>query len=72
MWLTELEADRLRNLQAVRLELPAGLSLISGRNAQGKSSILEAVYLLGTGRSFRTRRMEDMVAWTDSSRFLIS
>ena len=50
-----LEADRLRNLKAVALELPAGLTVVTGRNGQGKTSLLEAIYLLGTGRSFRTR-----------------
>ena len=36
--------------------------MISGRNGQGKTSVLEAVYLLATGYSFRTRRMEELVA----------
>jgi DNA replication and repair protein RecF len=63
MWLTELEADRLRNLQAVSLSLPAGLTLVAGRNGQGKTSLLEAVYLLATGRSFRTRKLDELVAW---------
>jgi DNA replication and repair protein RecF len=63
MWLRELEADRLRNLKAVSLSLPAGLTFIVGRNGQGKSSLLEAIYLLGTGRSFRTRRQDELVSW---------
>jgi DNA replication and repair protein RecF len=61
--LTSIEADRLRNLKAVALELPAGMTCIVGRNGQGKTSLLEAAYLLGTGRSFRTRRQEELVAW---------
>ena len=63
MKLTVLEADRLRNLKAVHLSLPIGLTIVTGRNAQGKSSLLEAIYLLGTGRSFRTRRFEELLAW---------
>ena len=63
MWLTELEADRLRNLRAVQLKLPAGLTVVSGRNGQGKTGLLEAVYLLGTGRSFRTRRQDEILSW---------
>lgn len=64
MWLTEIEVDRLRNLRAVGLGLSAGLTLVAGRNGQGKSSLLEAVYLLATGRSFRTRRMDELVSWS--------
>ena len=63
MWLRRLEADRLRNLQAVDLPLAAGLTVVEGRNGQGKTSLLEAAYLLGTSRSFRTRRSEELVAW---------
>lgn len=62
MWLQEIEADRLRNLKAVSLSLPAGLSVVTGRNAQGKTSLLEAIYLLATGRSFRTRKLEELIA----------
>ncbi len=63
MWLREIEADRLRNLKAVSLTLPAGVTALVGRNAQGKSSLLEAIYLLATGRSFRTRRNEELISW---------
>lgn len=63
MWLGRLEADRLRNLRAVAVDLPPGLVVIAGRNGQGKSSLLEAAYLLGTGRSFRTRHAEELVSW---------
>lgn len=64
MWLRKIEADRLRNLKAVSLDLDAGLTVLSGRNGQGKSSILESIYLLATGRSFRTRKQDELVAWS--------
>jgi len=63
MHLTSLEADRLRNLKVVSLRLPEGLTLVTGRNGQGKTALLEAIYLLGTGRSFRTRRLDELVSW---------
>jgi DNA replication and repair protein RecF len=61
MWLRTLQADRLRNLKTVSLELAPGLTLITGRNGQGKTSLLEAAYLLGTGHSFRTRKVDEIV-----------
>jgi DNA replication and repair protein RecF len=61
MWLARLEADRLRNLSAVSLNLAGGLTVVAGRNGQGKTSLLESIYLLATGRSFRTHRNDELV-----------
>lgn len=63
MWLRAISADRLRNLKSVDLALPAGLTVVSGRNGHGKTSLLEAAYLLGTAHSFRTRRWDELVGW---------
>lgn len=63
MWLRALNADRLRNLKAVSLELTAGLTVITGRNGQGKTSLLEAAYLVGTAHSFRTRKTDELIGW---------
>ena len=63
MRLLSLSADRLRNLRAIALKLPPSLGILVGRNGQGKTSLLEAAYLLATGRSFRTRQIREMVAW---------
>lgn len=49
-----MEVSSLRNIDRVELELGAGLNVFVGRNAQGKTSLLEAVGLLARGRSFRT------------------
>jgi DNA replication and repair protein RecF len=61
--LTRIEADRIRNLRAVELSLAPGLTVLHGRNGQGKSSVLEAIFLLGTGRSFRTRKLDEVITW---------
>lgn len=63
MWLREIEADRLRNLRAVSVGLASGLTVVSGRNGQGKTSLLESIYLLATSRSFRTRRLDETQSW---------
>jgi DNA replication and repair protein RecF len=53
MRLQRLEAINFRNLTGA-IEFSPGLNLVYGANAQGKSSWLEAVYLLATTKSFRT------------------
>jgi DNA replication and repair protein RecF len=52
----------LRNLASVDVELGRGLNVVWGDNGQGKTNLLEAVYLLATSRSFRTARLQELVA----------
>jgi DNA replication and repair protein RecF len=59
--LTHLVARDVRNLPLAELEPTARLNVISGANGQGKTSILEALYLLATSRSFRTAKLGELV-----------
>jgi DNA replication and repair protein RecF len=61
MTLARLEIDEFRCLERVRLDLDPRYNLFVGPNASGKTSLLEAVFFLGRGRSFRTRRLERLV-----------
>jgi DNA replication and repair protein RecF len=61
MSLLALEAEGLRCLEPTRLEFHPRVNLISGANGAGKTSLLEAAYLLGRGRSFRTRFTERLI-----------
>ena len=61
MSLGQLSIQNLRCLQRVELELHPGRNLIIGANGSGKTSLLEAIFLLGRGRSFRTRNSERLI-----------
>ncbi|MDE2766392.1 MAG: DNA replication/repair protein RecF [Chloroflexota bacterium] len=63
MLLRRLKLTNFRNLPNAALELDAGLTLFHGANAQGKSNLLEAAYLLAIGRSYRAAAEREMVAW---------
>jgi DNA replication and repair protein RecF len=63
MSLAELRIANLRCVESATLELSPELTLISGENGAGKTSILEAVFLLGRGRSFRTRTNERLIQY---------
>ena len=47
----------------LELELGPGMHVFAGSNAQGKTNLLEAVYLTATGRSPRTNQESELVAW---------
>ena len=51
----------LRNIRDAQVALEPGLNVFVGRNAQGKTSLLEAVALLARGRSFRTERVAALI-----------
>ena len=61
MLLTHLALSNFRNYAELDLEPGAGLNVFIGQNAQGKSNLLEAIAMLGTGKSFRTSRDADAV-----------
>jgi len=56
-----LKITHCRNIQSAQLALKPGLNIITGANASGKTSLLEAFNLLGTGRSFRTSRLNHVI-----------
>jgi len=70
MPLTWFQVEQFRCLEAVELELDPSFNLFVGPNAAGKTSLLEALFFLGRGRSFRTRRLETLVRQGQKS-FLI-
>jgi DNA replication and repair protein RecF len=63
MRISALRLHDFRNYAFQEVELGPGLHVFEGRNAQGKTALLEAVYLGATARSFRTSKDTDLVRW---------
>ena len=61
MPLSRLRLSNFRNLVDVDLEIPAGVSVFYGENAQGKTALVEAVYTLAIARSFRAENEREVV-----------
>ncbi len=70
MTLRRVQVTDFRCLRHAHLDLDPQFTLISGPNASGKTSVLEALYVLGRGRSFRTRRLETLIR-SGEQRFII-
>ncbi len=62
MFLSEVKTTNFRNLQNLSIKLSSDLNIICGNNAAGKSSLLEAICYLVSGRSFRTSKQNLLIS----------
>ena len=60
MFLRSIEANRFRNSNGA-IDWGAGLNILHGNNAQGKTNWLEAIYLLAHGKSFRSHHLKETI-----------
>jgi len=63
MWIRRLSLSNFRNYRNQELDLPRGTVLLLGGNAQGKSNLLEAAFLLATTRSERAASDGELIRW---------
>ena len=61
MHISHLSLTDFRNFSRLDADVPRGATLLLGDNAQGKTSLLEAIYYLGALKSFRGAKTEDLV-----------
>ena len=61
MNIQELGVSNYRNIRESNLKFSPQLNTFIGKNGQGKTNILEAIYLLGSGKSFRTSEKEALI-----------
>ena len=65
MKIKEIELINYRNYRHAKLEFNDGLIILTGENAQGKTNLLEAIFLLSLAKSHRTNRDQEMVFWDE-------
>lgn len=66
MRITQLELSHFRNIQAERFTPGPGINFLIGDNAQGKTSLLEAIYVLARGHSFRSPKVSDVISYGET------
>ncbi len=67
MWIDSLTIENCRSLSNVTLKFSPNINIIIGDNASGKTSLLEALTLLSSGRSFRTSHISDVISYNKNS-----
>ncbi|HSA06447.1 MAG TPA: DNA replication/repair protein RecF [Candidatus Gastranaerophilales bacterium] len=63
MFLKKLKLKNLRNYESCEIDFTANTTLLIGKNAQGKTNLLEAIYYLATLSSFRTGTDNEILKW---------
>lgn len=62
--------DGVRSLPPQEKTFSSGITVVSGNNGTGKTSLLEAIFLLSQGFSFRTRDLKNIISWNASEAIL--
>lgn len=63
MQIERLSVHRFRNLGTQTVDFPSRVTILTGKNGQGKTSLIEAIYLLAQAKSFRTASSRELVQW---------
>ena len=61
MYIESVQLKNFRNYESLELDLSSGTNIFYGNNAQGKTNILEAIYLCGTTKSHKGSKDKDMI-----------
>ncbi|MCI9598338.1 MAG: DNA replication/repair protein RecF [Firmicutes bacterium] len=61
MYIKEIELQDFRNYQSLSAEFDPRVNIFHGKNAQGKTNLLESIYITSMGKSFRTSKDKDLI-----------
>ena len=61
MIIKKFSAASFRNIEKCEIEFLPGLNLLHGKNAEGKTSVIEGIYIFSRGKSFRAREDADLI-----------
>ena len=61
MWIEKIKINNFRNYSNQEIEFDKNINIFYGQNAQGKTNIIEAIFLCGIGKSFRTNKEKELI-----------
>ncbi len=61
MWINKIKMINFRNYKNEEIELNKNINIFYGENAQGKTNIIEAIFLCSVGKSFRAKKDREMI-----------
>ena len=66
MKVTEIALENYRNYANASVKFFDGVNIIEGRNAQGKTNLLEAIYFCSIGKSLRVSREKEVIRFKEN------
>ena len=61
MWINKIKINNFRNYNNEEINLEKNINIFYGKNAQGKTNIIEAIFLCSLGKSFRAKKDNEMI-----------
>ena len=61
MWINNIKIKNFRNYYEQEIDLNENINIFYGENAQGKTNIIEAIFLCSMGKSFRAKKDKEMI-----------
>ena len=65
MYIEKIKLQNFRNYEQLELDLNKNINIIYGENAQGKTNIIESIFLCAFGKSFRTSKEKEMIKFNE-------
>ncbi|MBR3697060.1 MAG: AAA family ATPase [Clostridia bacterium] len=70
MFINKIKLENFRNYKKQEIELDRNINIIYGNNAQGKTNILEAIFLCSMGKSFRAKKENEIIKIGEEKAFV--
>lgn len=67
MWISEINLTNFRNYESKKIKLTPNVNLFYGENAQGKTNIIESIFLCSIGKSFRTNNDKELIRFNEEN-----
>ena len=72
MWINEINLINFRNYENKKIKLEKNINLFYGENAQGKTNIIESIFLSSIGKSFRTNNDKELIKFNEENSIILS
>jgi len=67
MWINNIKIKNFRNYNEENISLNENINIFYGENAQGKTNIIEAIFLCAMGKSFRAQKDSEMIKFNENN-----